>query len=47
MVKIEKIQKLKNTSFEIVDISYGSGRLTDDPGYNNDKQKLWTVLKNS
>ena len=45
--KIKKMQRLKNTSFEIVDISYGSGRLTDDPSYNNDKRELWTVSKNS
>ena len=38
--KIKKMQRLKNTSFEKVDISYGSGRLTDDRSYNNDKREL-------
>ena len=45
--KIEKIQRLENPSFEIVDISYGSGRLTDDPSFNNDKLELWAISKNS
>ena len=45
--KIKKMQRLKNTSFEKVDISYGSVRLTDDRSYNNDKRELQTVSKNS
>ena len=40
------MQQLKNTSFEIVDIFYGSGQLTNDHSYNIDKRELWTVSKN-
>ena len=45
--EVKRTQRLKNTSFEIVDISHSSGQLTDDSIYNNDKQELWTVSKNS
>ena len=41
------MQQFKNKSFEIVDIFYGSGQLTNDPSYNIDKRELWTVSKNS
>tara|TARA_B100001250_G_C19670972_1_gene731460 strand:+ start:495 stop:890 length:396 start_codon:yes stop_codon:yes gene_type:complete len=40
---IKKIQRLKSTSFEIVDLSYGSGRVTDEPTYHTTARELWTI----
>lgn len=40
---IRKMQRLRNTSFEIVDLSYGSGRITDEPIYHAEARELWTI----
>ena len=40
---IKKMQRLRSTSFEIVDLSYGSGRVTDEPTYHNDSRELWSI----
>ena len=47
MEKNRKSPETGKSDFEIVDISYGSGRLTDDPSYRNDKLELWAISKNS
>ena len=41
------MQQLKNTSFEIVDIFYVSGRLTDDPAIILTNENFGPFQKNS
>ena len=40
---IKKMQRLRNTKFEIVDLSYGSGLLTDELQYHTEKRELWSI----
>ena len=40
---IKKMQRLRNTKFEIVDLAYGSGRLTDEPQYHTENRELWSI----